>query len=328
MFELAHPLVLLLAVPIAAALLILRRRRPDTAVLRHPHLALLAGVEPGLRARLRALLPWLRVAALLLLVVALARPRDVHSLREIEGEGIDIVVALDISGSMRALDFQPDNRLAVAKSIIRDFVLGRGEDRIGLVVFASRAFTQCPLTLDRSILTGFLDEVQIGLIEDGTAIGLGLATAVNRLRHSEATSRTVILLTDGSNNVPTLEPETAAELARTLGVRVYTVGVGKKGMVPYPDERFQGRRTRMVEMPLDEALLQEIARVTGGSYFRAEDAEALAQIFATIDELETSRYRTTVTTWYEERMAWFASPALLLLLLDALLGAAWLRRLP
>jgi len=327
-FELAYPWVLLLAVPVAVALLILRRRRADTAVLRHPHLALLDGAEPGLRARLRGLLPWLRVAALLLLVVALARPRDVHSLREVEGEGIDIVVALDISGSMRALDFQPDNRLAVAKSIIRDFVLGRGQDRIGLVVFASRAFTQCPLTLDRSILTGFLDEVRIGLIEDGTAIGLGLATAVNRLRHSEATSRTIILLTDGSNNVPTLEPETAAELARTLGVRVYTVGVGKQGLVPFPDDRFQGRRTRMVEMPLDEELLQEIARVTGGSYYRAQDAEALARIFATIDELETSRYKTTVTTWYEERMAWFASPALLLLLLDALLGAAWLRRLP
>ncbi len=328
MFELTQPLVLILAVPVVVAAIVLRKRRADTAVLRHPHLALMADAEPGVRVRLRALLPWLRVVALLLLVVALARPREVHNLREVEGEGIDIVVALDISGSMRALDFQPDNRLEVAKSIIRDFVNGRGEDRIGLVVFASRAFTQCPLTLDRSILTGFLDEVQIGLIEDGTAIGLGLATSVNRLRHSEAVSRTVILLTDGSNNVPTLEPETAAELARSLGVRVYTVGVGKHGLVPFPDDRFGGRRTRQVEMPLDEELLREIADVTGGSYFRAVDAEALAQIFATIDELETSRYRTTITTWYEERMAWFAASALLLLLLDTLLGAAWLRRLP
>jgi len=328
-FELAHPLVLLLAIPVLVVAVALRRRRADTAVLRHPHLALMADAAPGLRVRLRGLLPWLRLVALLLLVVALARPRDVHTLQEIEGEGIDIVVALDISGSMRALDFQPDNRLEVAKSIIRDFVLGRDSDRIGLVVFASRAFTQCPLTLDRSILTGFLDEVQIGLIEDGTAIGLGLATAVNRLRHSEAESRTVILLTDGSNNVPTLEPETAAELASTLGVRVYTVGVGKQGMVPFPDDRFLARgRTRMVEMPLDEDLLRRIADATGGSYFRAVDAETLARIFATIDELETSRYETTVTTWYEERMAWFATPALLLLLLDALLGAAWLRRLP
>ncbi len=329
MFELAHPEILLLALPVIAAALMLRRRRVDTAALRHPHLALLADTGIGLRERLCLVLPWLRLVALLLLVIALARPRDVHNLREIEGEGIDIVVALDISGSMRALDFQPDNRLAVAKSIIHDFIMGRTQDRIGLVVFASRAFTQCPLTLDRSILTGFLDEVEIGLIEDGTAIGLGLATAVNRLRHSEAVSRTVILLTDGSNNIPTLEPETAAELARTLGVRVYTVGVGKHGKVPFPDDRrLMGRRTRMVEMPLDEDLLREIARVTDGEYFRAVDAEALARIFATIDELETSRYRTTVTTWYEERMAWFVVPALLLLLLDVLFGAVWLRRIP
>ncbi len=329
MFELAHPEALLLAIPVIAAAVLLRRRRADTAVLRHPHLALMAGADAGLRVRLRAALPWLRLAVLLLLVVALARPRDVHHLREVEGEGIDIVVALDISGSMRALDFQPDNRLGVAKSIIHDFVLGRRHDRIGLVVFASRAFTQCPLTLDRSILTGFLDEVRIGLIEDGTAIGLGLATAVNRLRHSEAASRTVILLTDGSNNIPTLEPETAAELARTLGVRVYTVGVGKRGKVPFPDDRgVFGQRTRMVEMPLDEALLKQIAAATDGAYFRAVDAEALARIFATIDELETSRYRTTVSTWYEERLAWFAVPALALLVLDLLLGAAWLRRVP
>lgn len=329
MFELAHPEVLALALPVVVIAILMRRRRADTAALRHPHLALMKDVGTGLREKLRRVTPWLRVFALLLLVVALARPRDVHNLREVEGEGIDIVVALDISGSMRALDFQPDNRLEVAKSIIRDFIMGRTEDRVGLVVFASRAFTQCPLTLDRSILTGFLDEVQIGLIEDGTAIGLGLATAVNRLRHSEAASRTIILLTDGSNNVPTLEPETAAELARTLGVRVYTVGVGKHGKVPFPNDRgLMGRRTRMVEMPLDEDLLREIARVTDGEYFRAVDAETLARIFATIDELETSRYKTTVTTWYEERMAWFVMPALVILLLDVLLGAVWLRRVP
>ena len=151
------------------------------------------------------------------------------------------------------------------------------------------------------MLNGFLDQVQVGLIEDGTAIGLGLATAVNRLRHSEAKNRTVILLTDGSNNIPTLEPETAAELAKALGVRVYTVGVGKKGKVPYPeDSPLFGRRTRMVEVPIDEDLLRRIAAATGGSYFRAEDPAALAQIFATIDELETSRYKTWVTTWYQE----------------------------
>ncbi|MBK6897824.1 MAG: VWA domain-containing protein [bacterium] len=327
--EFAHPWLLLLAVPVLVAAVLLRRRPRDTSALRHPHLALLLQERSGWRVRVHRALPWLGTAALLLLVVALARPRDVHSSREVEGEGIDIVVALDISGSMLALDFQPDNRLEVAKRIIRDFIDARTTDQVGLVVFASRAFTQCPLTLDRSVLNGFLDQVQVGLIEDGTAIGLGLATAVNRLRHSEAKNRTVILLTDGSNNIPTLEPETAAELAKALGVRVYTVGVGKKGKVPYPeDSPIFGRRTRMVEVPIDEELLRRIAAATGGSYFRAEDPATLAQIFATIDELETSRYKTWVTTWYEERMAWFAAPALALLLLEAVLAATWLRRAP
>lgn len=328
MLEFAHPWVLLLAAPLLAAAVLLRRRDADPASLRHPAAAVLSRAPRGWRVRLRGALPALRVLTLLLTVTALAGPRQPHSVREVEGEGIDIVVALDISGSMQALDFQPDNRLQVAKAIIRDFVQGRTRDRIGLTVFASRAFTQCPLTLDRAILEGFLDEVQIGLIEDGTAIGLGLATAVNRLRHSEAASRTVILLTDGSNNVPTLEPESAAELAQALGVRVYTIGVGKRGRVPFPRQGPFGTRTVMVEMPIDEDLLTRIAETTGGRYWRAEDPEALAQVFAAIDELETSRYRTKVSTWYDQRLALFAAPALLLLLLDALLGATWLRRLP
>lgn len=329
MSEFARPWFLLLAIPVIAGALLLRRRRADTAALRHPHLDLMADAGENPRVRMRRGLPWVRVVALLLLVVALARPQDVHTSREVEGRGIDIVVALDISGSMRALDFQPDDRLEVAKRIIRKFIMGRTHDQIGLVVFASRAFTQCPLTLDRSVLSGFLDQVQVGLIEDGTAIGLGLATAVNRLRHSTAKNRTVILLTDGSNNVPTLEPETAADLAKALGVRVYTVGVGKKGKVPFPeDSPLFGRRTRMVEMPIDEDLLRRIADKTGGRYFRAQDPEALAQIFDTIDKLETSRYKTWVSTWADERMAWFAAPALLLLLLETVLGATWLRRTP
>jgi len=328
MLEFAHPRLLLLTLPIVAAALLLRRRDADPASLRHPVVAVLARAPRGWRVRLRSALPVLRVIVLLLVVLAMAGPRRPHAVREVEGEGIDIVIALDISGSMQALDFQPDNRLQVAKAIIRDFVGGRPRDRIGLTVFASRAFTQCPLTLDRSILAGFLEEVRIGLIEDGTAIGLGLATALNRLRHSEAASRTVILLTDGSNNVPTLEPETAAELAQALGVRVYTIGVGKRGRVPFPRTGPFGTRTVMVEMPIDEDLLTRIAEMTGGRYWRAEDPEALAQVFAAIDELETSRYRTKVSTWYDEKLAWFAAPALALLLLESLLGAVWLRRLP
>jgi len=327
--ELAHPwLLVLLAVPVALAVIRRRRGEEDPAALRHARVRLFP-LAPSGRVRLRRLLFWLPSLALLLLVVALARPRIPHLSEEVQGEGIDIVVALDISGSMRALDFQPQDRLEVAKRVIRDFIDGRPHDRIGLVLFAAKSFTQCPLTLDRSVLDGFLDEVQVGLIDDGTAIGLGLATAVNRLKRSQAASKIVILLTDGLNNVPTLEPETAAELAKTLGVRVYTVGVGKEGYAPFPvDDPVFGQRTRQIETHIDEKLLRRVADQTGGSFFRAEDPAALQDIFATIDRLETTRYQTTVSTYHRELMAWFAGPALLLLVLDTLLRATWLRRLP
>ncbi len=329
MLELAHPwLLVLLAVPVALAVIRRRRGEEDPAALRHARVRLFP-LAPSGRVRLRRLLFWLPSLALLLLVVALARPRIPHLSEEVQGEGIDIVVALDISGSMRALDFQPQDRLEVAKRVIRDFIDGRPHDRIGLVLFAAKSFTQCPLTLDRSVLDGFLDEVQVGLIDDGTAIGLGLATAVNRLKRSQAASKIVILLTDGLNNVPTLEPETAAELAKTLGVRVYTVGVGKEGYAPFPvDDPVFGQRTRQIETHIDEKLLRRVADQTGGSFFRAEDPAALQDIFATIDRLETTRYQTTVSTYHRELMAWFAGPALLLLVLDTLLRATWLRRLP
>jgi Ca-activated chloride channel family protein len=266
---------------------------------------------------------------LVLLIVAAAGPRQALRSEEIEGEGIDIVLALDISGSMRSLDFQPLDRLESAKAVIRDFIEGRPHDRVGLVVFAAKAFTQCPLTLDHPVLTGFLEEIRVGLIDDGTAIGLGLATAVARLKHSESPSKTIILLTDGENNVPTLEPETAARLAESLGVRVYTVAIGREGMVPYPvDDPIFGRRVRQYETKLDLELLRTIADLTGGRMFQATDPQMLQDIFTTIDELETARYETTVSTWYRERMAWFATPALLLVLLQAVLGATLLRRLP
>ncbi len=329
MFEFAQPWLLLLAPALAALILLLGRRSGDPAAVRHPCLDLLPAGAGSWRARARRTLFWIRLAALLLLVVAVARPRLADTQRVVEGEGIDIVMALDISGSMRALDFQPQDRLSVAKEVIRDFIAGRPVDRIGLVVFASRAFTQCPLTLDRSILLGFLDEVQVGLIEDGTAIGLGLATAVNRLRQSQAKSRTIILLTDGMNNVPTLEPATAAEAARALGMRVYTVGVGREGYAPYPvDDPVFGPSTTRIETRIDEDLLRRIAGLTGGEYFRARDPQALRDIFAVIDRLEKTRYETTVSTQYRELMALFAAPALALLLLEAALAATVLRRLP
>jgi Ca-activated chloride channel family protein len=328
MLTLAHPWLLAVAVPVLALLWWRWRRPGPRPTLRHANLALFGPLPATWRLRAVRLLGPLLVAALLLLVVGLAQPRRSHSSEVVEGEGIDIMIALDISGSMQARDFAPRDRLQAAKDVIREFIAGRPHDRIGLVVFASRAFTQCPLTLDHQVLTGFLEEIEVGLIDDGTAIGLGLATAVSRLRHSEAESRTVILLTDGMNNVPTLEPETAAELAATLGVRVYTVAIGQDGLAPIPVDTPLGRRIQQVETQVDEELLQRIAAMTGGIMDRATDPQALARIFATIDELETSRYETRLATWHDELVTWFAAPALALLVLLALLHEVWLRRLP
>ena len=327
--ELAHPWVLLV-LPLVGLLFWHRLRRGgESAHLRHSRVALMSGAPETLRTRAVRFLPWCSLLGLSLLVVALAGPRVAHHTEEIEGEGIDIILALDISGSMRSLDFEPQDRLGAAKQVIRDFIEGRPHDRIGLVVFAAKAFTQCPLTLDQPVLTGFLDEVEVGLIADGTAIGLGLATSVARLRHSTSPSKTVILLTDGVNNVPTLEPETAAELAHSLGVRVYTVAIGREGLVPYPvDDAFFGRRTRQLETKIDLELLENIAELTGGQMFRASDPRSLQEIFRSIDALETARYETTVSTWYRLLLGWFAVPGLALLLGERILAATWLRPLP
>ena len=328
MLSLAQPWLLLLALPVVG-LFWWRRRTPGAlSSLRHAHTDLFGPLPASPRVRLIRSAPWLLLLALLLLVVALAQPRRTFSSETVTGEGIDMMIALDISGSMQALDFAPLDRLGAAKEVIREFILSRSRDRIGLVLFAARSFTQCPLTLDRQILLGFLDEVECGMIEDGTAIGLGLAMAVSRLRQSEAASRTVILLTDGDNNVPTLEPETAAELARTLGVRVYTVAVGSEGLAPFPVDTPFGRRLQHLETHIDEELLRRIADRTGGTMARAGSPEELAGIFQTIDALETSRYETRLMTWHRSLAGWFVAPAFLLLVLWSLLQDIWLRRLP
>jgi Ca-activated chloride channel family protein len=293
--EFARPLLMLL-IPLAVVVLWTRLRKGgDPAALRHPRLALLGEQSTGMRARLAGILPVLSALGLILLLIAAAGPRVAHRSEKVEGEGIDIVLALDISGSMRSLDFHPLDRLESAKEVIRGFIEGRPNDRIGLVVFAARSFTQCPLTLDHPVLQGFLDEIQVGLIDDGT----------------------------------TLEPETAAKLAESLGVRVYTVAIGREGMVPYPvDDPVFGKRTRPRETKIDLVLLKKIADLTGGRMYQATNPEALQEIFRTIDELETARYETTVSTWYKERMGWFALAALILFLLEGILAATWLRRVP
>ncbi len=324
-----HPWVLLL-IPVAwAASWAARRFAGRRASVQISSTRLTLDLPRGRRARLRWLPFALRLLAVTAAVVALARPVTANRRQVVQGEGIDIAIVLDISGSMRALDFQPDDRLAVAKRVIHRFIDGRHDDRIALVVFAAKAFTQCPLTLDYGVLHRFLDEVKVGLIDDGTAIGLGIATGVKRLARSKARSKVLILLTDGVNNVPTVDPVTAADAARSLGVRIYAIGVGREGTAPYPvDHPVLGRRYTQIETHIDEKLLERIAEETQGQYFRAQSSDALARIFEMIDQLEKTKVETTIYTEYRQLAGFFLLPALLLLIADILLSATLLRVLP
>jgi Ca-activated chloride channel family protein len=312
-------LLLLLAVP---ALLALGRRRGGAAGLRFSTTADAATVPPSLWARLRWLPAALLLAAYALAVVALARPqeRDVQVQRA--AEGVDIVLVLDISTSMTADDFYP-NRFEAAKAVAAEFVDGRISDRIGLVVFAAQAYTQAPLTLDYPFLKRMLRDVQMGLIEDGTAIGTAIATATARLRDSEAESKVIVLLTDGQNNLGEIDPTTAAEVAEAIGVKIYAVGVGGEGGA------MGGLFGPFLQAPeVDEATLRAVAEKTGGHYFRATDAEALRAIYAEISELEKTPVEETAYVDVEERFAWFLGPALGCLVLGVLLATTRLRRVP
>jgi len=272
---------------------------------------------------------FVRSLILLLIVFAAARPQTGRSQATVTTEGIDIVLLLDTSSSMQAQDFKPRNRLHVAKRVISDFVSKRNADRIGLVVFSAQAITQCPLTLDYNILRELVDRVEFGMLEDGTAIGVALATACNRLKNSQAKSRVVVLLTDGRNNMGLVSPITAAEVAKSLGIKVYTIGVGTRGLAPVPvDDPLLGRRLVPMEVQLDEETLQEIAQLTDGAYFRATDSEELLKIYDTIDELEKTTIETKSYTSYTERFLFFVAPALGLLLIQFLLSEVWLREIP
>ena len=298
---------------------------------RRPHLRVptatpwtLTGTSP--LAILRHLPFVLRLAALTLIIVCIARPRSSSQLERIDTEGIDIVLAMDVSTSMLARDFSPD-RISAAKDIAIEFIADRPSDRIGIVVFAGESYTQCPLTTDRATLINLMKEVSTDLIEDGTAIGNGLSTAVARLKDSDAKSRVVILLTDGVNNCGEIAPETAAEIAKTYGVRVYTIGVGANGMAPYPVITPWGVETRNVQVEIDEKLLQAVAETTGGRYFRATDNTKLAEIYSEIGKME--KVRTTVDSFpvYKELYGRYALAALICLLLELLIRF-FMKRLP
>ena len=269
----------------------------------------------------------LRVFALVMIIIAIARPRSSQEMERVDTEGIDIILAMDVSTSMLARDFTPD-RINASKDIAIEFIAQRPSDRMGIVVFAGESFTQCPLTTDRATLINMMKEVQTDLIEDGTAIGNGLATAVARMKDSDAKSRVVILLTDGVNNRGEISPQMAAEIAKTYGVRVYTIGVGANGMAPYPVMTPWGVEVQNVKVEIDEALLSEIADATGGRYFRATDNTKLAEIYSEINKMEKAR--TTVDSFpvYKELFGMYALLALLALLLELLFNWFVIRRLP
>ncbi len=269
----------------------------------------------------------LRTLAIIMIIIAIARPRSSEKMDKVDTEGIDIMLTMDVSTSMLARDFKPD-RISAAKDIAIEFISQRPSDRIGIVVFAGESYTQCPLTTDRSTLINLMKEVQTDLIEDGTAIGNGLATAVARLKDSDAKSRVVILLTDGVNNRGEITPQMASEIAKTYGVRVYTIGVGAMGTAPYPVMTPWGVDIQNVRVEIDEKLLEEIASMTGGKYFRATDNTKLMEIYSEINKMEKAR--TTIDSFpiYKELFSIYALIALAALLMELIVRLFVIKRLP
>ena len=281
-----------------------------------------------LRYWLRHLPQALRLISLSLLIVALARPVEEHAESETTIEGIDIVLAMDISGSMLAQDFRP-NRIESAKNIASEFVADRQGDRLSIVAFAGEAFTQCPLTSDRSAVQTSLARLRSGIIDDGTAIGNGLATAINRLRESSSKSKVVVLLTDGVNNSGSMSPLMAADIAKNMGIKVYTIGVGRRGQAPTPVmDAFGNVGLAMMNVEIDEELLREISSLTGGKYFRAENAEALTKIYDEIDQMEKSKVEINDYISYEELYLGWLIWGLILLIAEVLISRVVLNRLP
>ncbi len=269
----------------------------------------------------------LRMLALACIVIALARPQTGSEQQLTTGEGIDVVLCLDISGSMLAQDFSP-NRMEAAKQVASEFIDRRPTDRIGLVIFSGESFTMCPLTTDHAVLKSQLSNVQSGLLEDGTAIGSGLATGVERLRSSVSKSKVIVLLTDGENNGGQLDPNTAKEIAKSYGIRVYTVGVGTEGFAPVPVQTSSGVVMQKEKVSIDEKLLTQIANETGGKYFRATDNETLGAIYKEIDRLERSKYEVTTFTHYTEKFFPFILAATLFLVLEWILRFTLFRKFP
>ncbi|MCL4706702.1 VWA domain-containing protein [bacterium] len=306
-----------------------RTYRRRTATLRYSNLDLLKTLPRRSNYSARHLLFALRLLALGLIIVALARPQSGQTEEEVTTEGIDIVLTLDISSSMLAEDFKPKNRIEAAKQVAQQFIEGRKSDRIGMVVFAARSFTQCPLTLDYGILINFLKKVDVGLVDDGTAIGLGMATAVDRLRNSKAKSKVVILLTDGVNNAGEIDPLTAGRVAQAFNIRFYTIGVGTRGQALFPvQDPIFGKRYVPMPVEIDEASLTRIAEMTKGKYFRATDRQSLEKVFAEIDQLEKTKIEVKQFTRYKELFVSWLAVALGLVFVEIVLANTKFRKIP
>lgn len=329
MFRFEDPwALLLLGLVLAAYVVRWRVETRRTGTLRYAAVDAVRATQIGASRWAHRIPGILRACGIAALVVALARPQTGISSENVTTEGVDIVVVLDISSSMLAEDLTP-NRLEAAKTVAAEFVAGRRNDRIALVAFAGEAFTQAPLTLDYSVVTTLLGELQSGMIADGTAVGMGLATAVKRLQASSAASKVVILLTDGRSNVGEIGPITAGQMAQALGVRVYTIGAGARGTARVPvDDPFRGRVYATMQVDVDEATLQQIAELTGGRYFRATDTESLRSIWDEIDQLERTEIEVENFTQYAERFPFALGLGLLLLVTELVLSQTVLRRLP
>jgi Ca-activated chloride channel homolog len=317
--------LLLVIVPLVAWYIF--RQNKNTASIQISSAAPVFKAPKTIRHYLRHLVFLLQIAAMAAFIAVLARPQSSSNWENVTTEGIDIVITLDISTSMLARDFSPD-RMEAAKNLAIEFISGRQHDRIGLVVFAGEAFTQVPLTTDRAVLINMFRDIRTGMIEDGTAIGNGLATAVARLKDSDAISRVVILLTDGENNAGEIAPLTAAEIARTFGIRVYTIGIGSVGTAPYPVQTPYGTQLRDMEVKIDEDMMREISKITDGRYFRATNNLRLQEVYQEIDQLEKSKIEVREFSRRSEEFLPFALAGILLLVLSLLLRTTVFRSIP
>jgi Ca-activated chloride channel homolog len=319
-------LYLLALLPVLLAWYILRQRKQNTAI-RISSVAPFSGQTKPFRYYLKQGMTGFRFIIITLLIIVLSRPQSANEWEKVNTEGIDIALCMDVSGSMQAMDFKPD-RLEAAKDVAAQFINGRQGDRFAIVAFSGESFTLCPLTSDKAVLINQMKDLKFGMIEDGTAIGMGLATSVNRLKNSKAKSKVIILLTDGVNNRGTIGPVTAAEIASENGIRTYTIGVGTMGTAPMPVQTVFGRQVQEVKVEIDEKVLKEVAEKTGGQYFRATDNAKLAQIYQEIDKLEKTILDVEKFSKRKDEYFPYLLVAVALFLLEILLRNTYLKNIP